>query len=246
MIYFWFISLSYKYLNLPGSNIQKAISLVASKVRELLSCRIMLRNLCFGIQEIDGIGSGFVPTLDRLEKMDFAHFVWFEPYTMIVPRPGEEPRLFAFIAPFQPQVIRSWRVYYQFYINHTFKTQLLKVWLLISVAVFVVVCSMTCFAEIYFNNSKQFENGRTLLGKREKFSKFDSATINAVYVAKTITNQGRSLDSSNPLTFSKRRNHSLYLGKQEEENPRVVCLFDFLSEFGCWLRWFQLTVTQAQ
>ncbi len=37
--------------------------------------------------------------------MDLAYFIWTEPQAMVVPRPGEEPRLFAFIRPFQPLVI---------------------------------------------------------------------------------------------------------------------------------------------
>lgn len=35
---------------------------------------------------------------------DFAYFMWAEPFTLVVPRPGEEPRLFAFIWPFQSSV----------------------------------------------------------------------------------------------------------------------------------------------
>jgi hypothetical protein len=31
--------------------------------------------------------------------------MWTEPFTMVVPVPGEEPRLFAFIKPFQNLVI---------------------------------------------------------------------------------------------------------------------------------------------
>jgi hypothetical protein len=38
--------------------------------------------------------------------VDFANFMWAEPFAMIVPRPGEEPRrLFAFVYPFQLTVL---------------------------------------------------------------------------------------------------------------------------------------------
>lgn len=47
---------------------------------------------------------GFIITPERKKKFDFAYFMWAEPYNMIVPVPGEEPRLFAFIRPFQPNV----------------------------------------------------------------------------------------------------------------------------------------------
>lgn len=47
---------------------------------------------------------GFIATPERKSKMDLAYFMWTEPHTMVVPLPGEEPRLFAFIRPFQPQV----------------------------------------------------------------------------------------------------------------------------------------------
>ena len=36
--------------------------------------------------------------------MEFTSMVWTEPFTLIVPKPEEESRLFAFIRPFQPLV----------------------------------------------------------------------------------------------------------------------------------------------
>ena len=50
--------------------------------------------------------SGFIVTPDRKEKMDFAFFIGTEPYTLIVPKPEMESRLFAFIRPFHPMVYR--------------------------------------------------------------------------------------------------------------------------------------------
>ena len=54
---------------------------------------------------MDAIARGMTASPDRAQKMDFAYFVWMEPYVMVVPRPGEEPRFFAIIKPFQPIVI---------------------------------------------------------------------------------------------------------------------------------------------
>ena len=36
--------------------------------------------------------------------MEYTSMVWTEPFTLIVPKPEEESRLFAFIRPFQPLV----------------------------------------------------------------------------------------------------------------------------------------------
>ena len=56
-------------------------------------------------QEVDGIATGLIATPDRAIHVDFAFILWEEPYVMVVPRPGEEPRLFAIIKPFQPIVM---------------------------------------------------------------------------------------------------------------------------------------------
>jgi hypothetical protein len=40
--------------------------------------------------------------MDRVERMDFTSHTWSEGFSLIVPRPAEESRLFAFIGPFQP------------------------------------------------------------------------------------------------------------------------------------------------
>ena len=45
-----------------------------------------------------------IATPEQKKAMDFAYFFWAEPHAMVVPRPGKEPRLFAFIEPFQPNV----------------------------------------------------------------------------------------------------------------------------------------------
>ena len=57
------------------------------------------------LQNIDGVSGAFIITLDRKNRMDWANMpVWSEALGLIVPRPGEEIRLFAFIGPFQPKV----------------------------------------------------------------------------------------------------------------------------------------------
>lgn len=48
---------------------------------------------------------GLIATPERKKLIDLAYFMWTEPFAMIVPKPGEEPRLFAFIRPFQSLVI---------------------------------------------------------------------------------------------------------------------------------------------
>ena len=42
--------------------------------------------------------------MDRKEDVDFTYAIWAETIDLVVPRPGEESRLFAFIRPFQPKV----------------------------------------------------------------------------------------------------------------------------------------------
>jgi len=63
--------------------------------------------------------------MDRVERMDFTSHTWSEGFSLIVPRPEEESRLFAFIGPFQPTVS-----YYHFvrFINNYM--QLFNCWLL--------------------------------------------------------------------------------------------------------------------
>ena len=56
------------------------------------------------MQEVDALVNGLAVSPERKKIMDFSYFIWTEPYTMVVPRPGEVPRLFALIWPFQPIV----------------------------------------------------------------------------------------------------------------------------------------------
>lgn len=45
-----------------------------------------------------------IATPERIKKVDFAYMTWAEPYAIVVPQPGMEDRLVAFIRPFQPTV----------------------------------------------------------------------------------------------------------------------------------------------
>jgi hypothetical protein len=67
-----------------------------------------------------------IATPERKKMVDFSYFVWTEPYTMVVPRPGEVPRLFALIWPFQP-IVRAHIVVHCHYIGVSiiFKPKLL-------------------------------------------------------------------------------------------------------------------------
>jgi hypothetical protein len=61
-------------------------------------------------QEADACGNGLIATPERkTTNLDFSYFIWTELYSMIVPLPEEEPRLFAFVRPFQPTVRKSIR-----------------------------------------------------------------------------------------------------------------------------------------
>ena len=70
-----------------------------------IKCDDLSPSLAFS-QDIDGIVCSFYVTMERKEKMDFALFpTWFEVFRLVVPAPGEEYRLFAFIGPFSSTVI---------------------------------------------------------------------------------------------------------------------------------------------
>ena len=56
------------------------------------------------MQEVDALVNGLAVSPERKKIMDFSYFIWTEPYSMVVPQPGEEPRLVAFVRPFQTTV----------------------------------------------------------------------------------------------------------------------------------------------
>ncbi|EFX79934.1 hypothetical protein DAPPUDRAFT_103893 [Daphnia pulex] len=77
---FSFVTVSYVALNQTtveksgGSNVELGLRLVANK-------------------NADALVNGIIATPERKQMVDFSYFVWTEPYTMVVPRPGEEPSL---------------------------------------------------------------------------------------------------------------------------------------------------------
>lgn len=93
----------------PGTS--QAINLIVDKVflLQLIWFDLKMRNGNDNIflppeKEVDGSGVGMIITPERKEKMDFAYLIWTEPYTIVSPRPGEEPRVFSFVWPFQANV----------------------------------------------------------------------------------------------------------------------------------------------
>lgn len=56
-------------------------------------------------QEADVSGTGFVITADRVPIADYCTFPsWQESFRLVVPRPGEQSRLFAIVRPFDNTV----------------------------------------------------------------------------------------------------------------------------------------------
>lgn len=62
------------------------------------------KKLIFIRQDVDSIATVFSVTPERNARFDYTSLVWSEPYNLVVPRPGIETRLFAFLLPFQPMV----------------------------------------------------------------------------------------------------------------------------------------------
>ena len=55
-------------------------------------------------QKLDGSSRFVIANYDRLKSVDFAYYMWAESLAMVVPRPGQEPRIFTFVHPFQSTV----------------------------------------------------------------------------------------------------------------------------------------------
>ncbi|XP_057378577.1 probable glutamate receptor [Daphnia carinata] len=137
-------------------------------------------------KDIDGIATNFYLTLNRMQRMDYTtHYGWADGFRLVVPRLGEESRLFAFIGPFEPTV-----------------------WLLVFITVFVVVIVMTLFAMIYrlqpWKASEVAENSTgTEIGTghnmREPVKRnvlFNYLGEHTIYVVNIMTNQGSREGSS--------------------------------------------------
>ncbi|XP_046445822.1 glutamate receptor ionotropic, delta-1-like isoform X1 [Daphnia pulex] len=116
-------------------------------------------------KEVDGVAVAFVPTLDRKKNVDFTYFVWSEYFAMVVPQPGEETRIFAFIRPFQSTV-----------------------WLFIFITIVVMVTLMTLFSRIYSKyitvNVLATNKGLTMFGRASNYS---------MYIFNIMTNQGGAI-----------------------------------------------------
>jgi ionotropic glutamate receptor len=148
-------------------------------------------------QEVDSSSIGFIPTPERKSVMDFSYFVWTEPQAMVVPLPGEEPRLFAFIKPFQPIVIIFIIIdnrnvnFFLFVLTDVLYFISSKVWLLILIASFCVVFSMSLFSKVY---SKLFIMKSVKDVSITNGTALKWASQYSVYVVNTLTNQGNIQD----------------------------------------------------
>ncbi|XP_032779707.2 ionotropic receptor 93a isoform X1 [Daphnia magna] len=127
-------------------------------------------------KDIDGIICAFGLTLDRMKRMDYtSSFSWVDGFSLVVPRPGEESRLFAFTGPFQPTV-----------------------WLFILISLMFIVGVMAVFTWFYknpsFSNYKDIsitnrkEDNTMMNPGRNRISSYVSSYL--IYVVNILTNQG--------------------------------------------------------
>nr|CAH0108320.1 unnamed protein product [Daphnia galeata] len=128
-------------------------------------------------KDVDGIACSFFLTMDRVERMDFTFHTFSDGFSLVVPKPEEESRLFAFIGPFQPNV-----------------------WMLIFICVLVVIGMMTFFTGFYNSrytnpspdgvNEDSESNPQHQYGGASKRSIFSFFGSHVIYVINTLTNQG--------------------------------------------------------
>ncbi|XP_046454961.1 glutamate [NMDA] receptor subunit 1-like isoform X1 [Daphnia pulex] len=147
------ISVTKRHVNVPGRSKRKILLTSASTQPRINE-----------IKNVDSITSTFHLTADRVAKNDPTSFIWTEGMTLIVPRPEEENRLFAFIGPFQPMV-----------------------WLLIFISIFPVIGAMTFFTWFYQHlhwNNDAAKNNNSI----RWFTTIPSSHM--IYVINTLTNQG--------------------------------------------------------
>ncbi|XP_045035563.1 glutamate [NMDA] receptor subunit 1 isoform X3 [Daphnia magna] len=133
-------------------------------------------------EDIDGIAQNFYLTMNRVQRLDYTtHPGWVDGFRLVVPRLGEESRLFAFIGPFEPLV-----------------------WLLIFISVLVIVALMTSFTIFY----KHYPWNASQVEKNKKNTEIDTSTVtkrpvsrnillhylgsHLIYVINIMTNQGGS------------------------------------------------------
>ena len=112
---------------------------------------------------------------------------------MVVPKPGEEPRLFAFVRPFQPTVKENNFIQFQYKID----TILMKVWLLLFITMLTMVFSLSLFSKISLisENNNNSEESTLLKLKKKPTTLLNFAGSYFVYVLNIITNQGDRIQS---------------------------------------------------
>lgn len=122
---------------------------------------------------------------------------WTEPYVMVVPRSEEEPRLFAFILPFQPMVqicslsnnsrhishynMTNLRILLVIFQQNIWFILFLKVWLLTLATMLTMVGFMSLFMKAYAMH--------LIVGKRS-LNFVDFTASSTMYIINTMTNQG--------------------------------------------------------
>ncbi|XP_057369973.1 glutamate receptor ionotropic, delta-1-like [Daphnia carinata] len=135
-------------------------------------------NIEFGLRliaekEVDAFVNGLTATPERKKKVDFSYFIWTEPYAMVVPRPGEEPRLFAFVRPFQSLV-----------------------WLLILITMFAVVGFMSFFSKFSLKMDNNVAGHRRESGQTQTMTLSFYAGSYFIYVLNIVTNQGGNVNAT--------------------------------------------------
>nr|CAH0101184.1 unnamed protein product [Daphnia galeata] len=152
---------------------------------QLMNDKTSYEQFFVGLKNIDGITPCFYLTMDRVERFDFTTFIWSEGFRLVVPRSGEESRLFAFIGPFQPMVwmsifisllftVAAMKFFEWFYNHHLFKKN--------------EVSSIEKSPNNQPNNGQ--EEDMNPLQNRQKAKSKGSLGSHIIYVINTMTNQG--------------------------------------------------------
>lgn len=96
-------------LNAGESDFDVAFRMVENKVGWWILhnfyTHFMFVLFCTFDQEVDAYVNGLIATPERKAKADITYYIWTELYSLIVPLPEEESRLFAFVGTFQPLVM---------------------------------------------------------------------------------------------------------------------------------------------
>lgn len=137
--------------------------------------------------------------------MDYTFHTWSDGFRLVVPRPGEESRLFAFIGPFEPMVANcSFHLILLNYICIMLYFSSLQVWMLIFISIIVVVAMMTLFAMVYRHypwNTCQVSDNKIMpeidQGNGTRYSDsrnflFNYVGSHMIYVVNIMTNQGKA------------------------------------------------------